>query len=163
MGPTAFYFILVIAGVLLISAETIVPGGILGVFGGAALISAAVVGWMKFSEPYNYLSIFGVLTLSIALIILWLRILPKTGISLSKDAGDFKAPKGKTEVEVGTICETLSPLRPSGLATIEGKRIDVITEGEWIDAHKKVKVIHTEGCRIFVRETDADTPQKDEL
>ncbi|MFC1467323.1 NfeD family protein [Verrucomicrobiota bacterium] len=152
MGPTAFYFILVIAGVLLISAETIVPGGILGIFGSAALITAAVVGWMKFSEPYNYISIVGVLILSFAMIILWLRILPKTGISLSKDASDFKAPKGKTEVAVGTICETLSPLRPSGMAMLDGKRIDVITEGNWIDAHVQVKVIRTEGCRIFVRE-----------
>lgn len=152
MGSIAFYFILVIAGVLLISAETIVPGGILGIFGSASLITAAVIGWMKFPEPFNYLSIGGVIILSIALIILWLRILPKTGISLNKDASDFKAPKGKTEVAVGTICETISPLRPSGLALLDGKRIDVITEGDWIDAHVHVKVIRTEGCRIFVRE-----------
>lgn len=163
MGPTTFYFILVIAGVLLISAETIVPGGILGIFGGAALLTAAVVGWMKFPEPYNYLGIAGVIVLTIALVILWLRILPKTGISLSQDAGDFKAPKGKTEIAVGTVCETLSPLRPSGLALLDGKRIDVITEGDWIDAHTQVKVIRTEGCRIFVREENAAAPQTDEV
>ena len=162
MEPIAFYFILVIAGVLLISAETIIPGGILGIFGAAALVTATVIGWVKFPAPYNFVSIIGVLVLSFALIILWLKILPKTGIALSKDAGDFKSPSGEDEVAVGTLCETLSTLRPSGLALIDGKRIDVITEGDWIDARVKVKVIRTEGCRIFVREDGAASPQKDE-
>lgn len=152
MGPTALYFTLVFTGALLISAETLIPGGILGLFGFAALITAAITGWMKFPEPFNYLSIIGLIILSISLVILWLRILPKTGITLAKDARDFKAPKGKNEVVVGTVCETLSSLRPSGLAMLEGKRIDVITEGNWIDAHVQVKVIRTEGCRIIVRE-----------
>lgn len=151
MEPIAFYFVLVIAGVLLIGAETIVPGGILGVFGGAALLGAAITGWMKFPEPYNFLSLAGVFVAALLLLIAWLRILPKTGISLSGNAADFKAPKGSVEIAPGTICETVTPLRPSGMAAIDGKRVDVISEGGWIGAHEKVKVIRTEGCRIFVR------------
>jgi membrane-bound serine protease (ClpP class) len=151
MDPIAFYFILVIAGVLLISAETIIPGGILGVFGAASLITACVIGWVRFPEPYNFISIVGVIVLAFALILLWLRILPETGIALAKDARDFKSPKGEHEIAVGSLGETLSTLRPSGLALIDGKRIDVITEGSWVDAHVPVKVIRTEGCRIFVR------------
>jgi membrane-bound serine protease (ClpP class) len=45
----------------------------------------------------------------------------------------------------------LTPLRPSGTAVIDGKRVDVVTEGEMIDKDKPVRVIKVEGGRVVVR------------
>ncbi|GAX91522.1 NfeD family protein [Effusibacillus lacus] len=45
----------------------------------------------------------------------------------------------------------LTPLRPSGMALINGQRFDVVTEGDFIDSGDPVEVVHVEGVRIVVR------------
>src|SRR5437867_4223838 len=44
-----------------------------------------------------------------------------------------------------------TPLRPSGTALINGKRVDVVTEGPFIERGAPVKVVAVEGVRIVVR------------
>jgi membrane-bound serine protease (ClpP class) len=44
-----------------------------------------------------------------------------------------------------------SYLRPAGVATIDGRRIDVLTEGEFVTAGSAIRVTRVEGARIFVR------------
>ncbi len=46
----------------------------------------------------------------------------------------------------------LTILRPSGTAIINNERIDVVTEGGFVDQNAKIKVIKVEGVRIVVRE-----------
>mgnify|MGYP001558898791 CR=1 FL=1 len=47
---------------------------------------------------------------------------------------------------------TASILRPSGIALIDGKRIDVIAESLFIDKDKKVNVVKVEGNKVIVKE-----------
>jgi Membrane-bound serine protease (ClpP class) len=44
-----------------------------------------------------------------------------------------------------------SMLRPAGIATIDGKRYDVVAEGAFIDADTEITVSKVEGVRIVVR------------
>ena len=44
-----------------------------------------------------------------------------------------------------------SSLRPAGIAEIEGERVDVVSEGELIDAGQFVEVTRVDGNRIVVR------------
>ncbi len=46
----------------------------------------------------------------------------------------------------------LTQLRPSGVALINGQRVDVVTEGGLIERGAAVKVVTVEGARIVVRE-----------
>jgi membrane-bound serine protease (ClpP class) len=50
---------------------------------------------------------------------------------------------------------TLTPLRPAGSARIGERRIDVVSEGEFIAAGVPVKVVLVEGSRVVVRKSDA--------
>jgi membrane-bound serine protease (ClpP class) len=45
----------------------------------------------------------------------------------------------------------LTPLHPSGKALIDGHRVDVVSEGEFVDADSEVEVISAQGSRITVR------------
>jgi len=54
---------------------------------------------------------------------------------------------------VGKRGKALTILRPSGTADIEGRRLDVVTSGEFIEAGRGVEVILVEGTRVVVRET----------
>jgi len=42
-------------------------------------------------------------------------------------------------------------LRPSGMAVIDGKRLDVVAESGMIAAGSAIKVIAVEGTRVIVR------------
>lgn len=45
----------------------------------------------------------------------------------------------------------VTTLRPSGMARISGRRVDVVTEGQMIEKDTPVKVIAIEGMRVVVR------------
>ena len=47
-------------------------------------------------------------------------------------------------------------LRPSGTAVIGDERVDVVTEGPWIEEGTRVVVMHAEGYRFVVRPASGD-------
>ena len=46
--------------------------------------------------------------------------------------------------------EAVTGLRPAGIALIDAKRVDVVTNGEFIEAGTPVKVVDIQGRRIIV-------------
>ena len=52
---------------------------------------------------------------------------------------------------VGHDGRSVTPLRPSGVALIDGERQNVMTDGEFIAADQPVTVSRVEGNSIFVR------------
>ena len=57
------------------------------------------------------------------------------------------ADHGSLRGRTGTAA---SYLRPAGIASIDGRRIDVLTEGEFIAQGTPIRVVRVEGARIFV-------------
>jgi membrane-bound serine protease (ClpP class) len=62
--------------------------------------------------------------------------------------GDIGTERPELLNQTGTA---FTNLRPSGTAVINGKRVDVVTEGQMIERGTRVKVIAVEGMRIIVR------------
>jgi len=54
------------------------------------------------------------------------------------------------KVFVGRNGKAISPLRPAGTCDFDGVRLDVVTEGEFIDRDSQVTIIKVEGRRIVV-------------
>jgi membrane-bound serine protease (ClpP class) len=63
---------------------------------------------------------------------------------------------------VGKIGVTLSRLRPSGIAEIEGQRIDVVTRGELVEPDVRVEVIENRGNRFVVRSVEEPAAEEEE-
>jgi len=61
---------------------------------------------------------------------------------------------------LGKTGVALTPLRPTGVAEIDGKRIEVVTEGEFIASGSKVRVVAMDRRRYFVRLADAVTTER---
>ena len=83
-------------------------------------------------------------------------VLPKTKFGkmliLSGPASDPHAAAADPSLsallhQTGT---TLSPLRPAGFARIDGKKVDVVTRGEMLDANCPIKVLEVTGNRVVV-------------
>ncbi|MBQ3336742.1 MAG: hypothetical protein IJG80_05000 [Selenomonadaceae bacterium] len=53
---------------------------------------------------------------------------------------------------LGAIGVCVTDLRPAGTVTVEGEPLDVVTEGGFVKAGDKVKVINVDGSRILVRQ-----------
>lgn len=153
MEYITLYLSLVLAGFVLIGMEIFLPGGILGIFGSIAWISAAVVGWQKFDAPWNMVSAFSLLVVGLLTFVVWIRYFPKSrvgkSLSLNENTASYKSHK-MTELPVGTVGEAVSTLRPSGIAKFDGKRLDVVADGEWIEAGESVKISSTSNGHISV-------------
>jgi len=154
MEPITLYITLLFCGFILIGLEIFLPGGILGICGSIVWISAAVLGVQKFSAPWNWLSAFILFFVGVLTFVVWIRYFPKSRIgkslSLSENAVDFKSHTSDGVFPVGTEGEAVSTLRPSGIARFNGKRLDVVADGEWIEAGQPVKISSTSGGHISV-------------
>ncbi len=155
MSPVGMFFMLLIAGLFLLGAEIFVPGGILGSIGGLALLGAIILGFSTFPGHGTAIAI-SIIFLVAIVVILWVKFFPQTQIgksmTVNNDLKTSKASEEGLELLLGATGTTLSQLHPGGFAKINGKRVDVITNGEMIEKNKQVKVIEVEGNRIVVTE-----------
>jgi membrane-bound serine protease (ClpP class) len=72
-------------------------------------------------------------------------------------AGELRSSATAEEAEkslVGTKGEALSRLRPSGRAEFGDKILDVVTEGEFLEAGTVIQVLKVEGNRVVVKKSE---------
>ena len=153
MDSLTLYITLLLAGFILVGVEIFIPGGILGIIGAVLWLVAAIVGGMNFPPPWNSISAVALLLISLLTFIIWIRYFPKSRIgkslSLPENAKSYKAHK-ITDLPEGTTGEAFSTLRPSGIAVFNGQRLDVIADGEWIEAGTSIKISSTSGGHVSV-------------
>ena len=65
--------------------------------------------------------------------------------------GYVGTPTDRDSGLVGREGVTLTALRPTGMGMFDGKRLDIIAEGEFIEEHTAVKVVEARGNRVIVR------------
>lgn len=156
--------LLVLLGSLLIAAEVFVlPGfGVAGLLG-LGLFCASVVMAMLGPAPtsgdvvkaFAALGVAAVATLSV--MYAWIRHLPHStrfrGLLHSGDVGSAQGYiSGALRSElVGRPGIALTSLRPAGAASVDGERLDVVTEGEFIEQGSAIVVVRSEGYRHVVR------------
>jgi membrane-bound serine protease (ClpP class) len=157
--------LLVFAGIgLLIIEAFVLPGfGIAGILGILALLAALIMSTV--GEGVSTQGLIAAttrlgLSLLVALIAsaFMLRYLPKTKFGrqlvleadLSAKTGYTSEPLAEHEL-VGKQGVASSTLRPAGVANIDGKRIDVVSDGEFIDPGEPIRVDHVDGNRVVVR------------
>jgi membrane-bound serine protease (ClpP class) len=156
--------LLVGAGVVLLALEMfVIPGfgvaGILGILAVLAGLSLSLVGagttWAAVMAAVGRVA----LSLLLALVgfLAVLRFLPHLpfGRRLILDtelaALTSGAPPADERRFLRVHGTAVSPLRPAGIADLAGERVDVVSQGEYIDAGEAIEVIRVEGNRIVVR------------
>ncbi|WP_409297608.1 NfeD family protein [Peribacillus sp. SCS-26] len=145
------------AGIILLLLELVLPGGIAGVLGASAVAGSLYLTTGNF--VYTSLSLAAALIITIVASIIMVKVYGKNmkffrKIILSDSTATEKgyiSNKSRTEL-LGKKGITLTPLRPSGIALVEGERIDVVSEGSFIQKDSSVMIIKAEGSRIVVRE-----------
>ncbi len=157
--------LLAVAGIFLLVLELfVIPGfGVAGVLGLLALLSALVmstVGEGSHSEFVLWAVVrmgFSIVV-AIVLSVVFLKFLPKLPVGrklvlsteLEASEGYASAPISDYQW-LGRTGLAHSTLRPAGIADIQGHRVDVVSDGEFIDAGEPIRVMHVDGNRIVVQ------------
>ena len=149
----ALIITLLILGAILLFLETLLPGMIAGIVGCLCLMAAVILGYRDFGYQTGSLILAGVLVGLVIGTWCWLKFFPdsRLGKEFISQGSSGELGVEKPELLNGTGV-ALTQLRPSGTASINGQRVDVVTEGGLIERGTAVKVVAVEGARIVVRE-----------
>lgn len=153
-------FFLIGFGILLLFIEIVLlPGfGAAGIPG--ILLIGTGIGWLWINSGWKLalLCAGGTLVIIIPLAFFGLWLAPRTKLGrmviLNTNVGSsdgFQAMPPDLVNLIGKSGQCVSPLRPAGIASIEGHRVDVVTRGEFVESDTEVEVISVEGRRVVVR------------
>jgi len=150
--------ILQLVGVVVIIAEIILPsGGILsiaalGVFGYSLFIV-----FNEISMIIGFSFVAADLILIPVLVIVGLKLLARSPVTLRKTLSrkeGVSSQSSELESYVGTQGNAITDLRPAGIAVINGKRVDVVTRGDYLEKDSAIVVAAVTGNQIIVRKKD---------
>jgi membrane-bound serine protease (ClpP class) len=159
---------LAIVGVTLILFELhVLPGHGFAVILGTIALLAAVV--FSFGLAFFFVAAQAIsmaIVLSVITLFVASRIFPESAfmrrIVFSAEQGPDYVASGDYRALLGRIGLATSYLRPAGVATVDGKRVDVLTEGDFVPAGSPIRVSRVEGARIFVQPISALLPNAEE-
>jgi membrane-bound serine protease (ClpP class) len=151
-----FVIALAVAGLIGILWELhVVPGhGVPGILGACALLVAVL---LAFGLPFFFVGVETIATAIVLTVIgfsLTVRAVPENAWAQRLALSATQGPEYVTSADFGLLRGRMgtatSYLRPAGIASIDGRRVDVLTEGEFIAAGTPIRVVRVEGARIFV-------------
>lgn len=144
-----------VVGIVVLLAEVMLPSG-----GLLAIVSLACLGYSLYLV-FTAISVFAGMIFVLAdivilpvVLIVGLKMLAYSPLALKSELSSksgYASYDEKTADYTGKQGEALTDLRPSGTARIDGKRVDVVTRGDYIEHGSPIKVSAVEGGRIVVR------------
>jgi len=146
-----------LVGVVLLLVEVFMPGfGIPGISGCALLGTGVIMTWIQFGAKVG----LGVTVVVLALLAILISIamrsvakgkLGKSEFVLNEDMSSEREEKDDMLSLIGEVGEVSTVLRPVGVAEFECGRLNVMTEGEYIERGAKVKITRVDGTNVFVK------------
>lgn len=149
---------LLLGGLMFMFLEiAIIPGfGAAGIIGLIGLIGGLVLAYLKLSTGMAVAATAGAVFGVILLLLWFFYVFPNT--SLGKKfvlEAESSVEDGCIAVEnlrryVGKEGVTQTMLRPSGIAVVDGERLDVISDCEFIEKGTAIKIVKESGGRLIV-------------
>lgn len=163
--------ILFVIGVVLLALEIfVIPGfGVTGIAGisliifslGASLIGNVGLEFPELNQITRAIWTMAVtLILGIAMIASFVRYLPenkminKLVLAESTDRHRGYVSHDSKDEYLGAEGVAITPLRPGGTVLLMDKRLDVVSDGEFVEKGARVKVVDTGGGRVVVQKLD---------
>jgi membrane-bound serine protease (ClpP class) len=150
--------ILQLVGVVVIIAEIILPsGGILSIVALSVFGYSLYIAFSEISKTVGFAFVAADLALIPVLVIVGLKLLARSPVTLRKTLSrenGVSSQSSELESYVGTQGNTVTNLRPAGIAVIYGKRVDVVTRGEYLEKNSAIIVTAVTGNQIIVRKKD---------
>lgn len=155
-GLSIFVLLLFIGGMSLIGLEMFIPGGIVGTVGIITVIYAIIY----INKSTYHIAFILVISLILATIQFYvnrnvfhkrLMLLNRLVLndSISTEDG-YVASESRLEL-IGKKLQAYTDLRPAGVAVLGNEKLDVVTDGDFIEKGNEIEIIRVEGMRIVVK------------
>ncbi|MBQ7656482.1 MAG: hypothetical protein IJI53_12735 [Clostridia bacterium] len=148
-----------LVGVALLVVEVFVPGfGLPGVSGLALIVVGVVMTWNTYGPVAGLAATL--IALALAGISISVSIKSAANGKLSRSSLILKEVTPPVDHEendalLGKTGKTVTVLNPVGFAEFDGVRLNVATEGSYLEKDRPVQVTKVEGNKIIVREIAA--------
>ncbi len=143
-----------IAGLLLLFLEMFLPGLIAGVVGGILLCVSVVLAYTELGAEAGNTALLLAALCSGGMWWWWATRFQQTrfGKSMTLNATiTGNASSGDLATFAGQEGDAVTPLRPAGSVNVGGKRLDAITDGEFLESGTKIRIIRPHGMSVLVR------------
>lgn len=151
-------FGLFLAGFACVAVEVfVIPGfGFIGILGGIILLGDILYTWLTLGPIAGIVVLAASLGCTVASV--WIMMNTRVGrrFKLEKNLkGSASAVSVGREDLVGREGVAVTTLRPAGVALVDDERVDVTTDGTFIEKGTPVRIVEVTGPRIVVEETDS--------
>lgn len=141
--------LLFVVGLAAVFAEILIPGMIVGVCGAVCMLASIYWTYQIGASNIGHIMV-AVSILSIPIfVLLWYRLASRT-FAVTVSEADFNPP-GEFDKLMGQEGVTITDLHPTGIASIDGRRVDVVTRGEMVSKNTRIKIIEVRGNRVIVK------------
>ena len=144
-----------VSGIALLVVEVFMPGfGLPGISGLALIIAGVVITWNTYG-PVAGLAVT-LIALALAGIAISVSIKSAANGKLSRSALILNevtptVDHEETDALLGKTGKTVTVLNPVGFAEFDGVRLNVVSEGSYLEKGVRVRVQQVEGNKIIVR------------
>lgn len=150
--------LLFVIGILLLLAEVLVPGGIIGSVGGILMFIGCVLAFRDYGVGGGLVAVVLALALGLAAFYFELRILPRTKLGrrafLTTEMKGVSAALGSEAKNlVGQPAAALTMLSPSGYVLVAGRRYEAFCQSGQAPAGAALEVIGADSFRLIVSQT----------
>jgi membrane-bound serine protease (ClpP class) len=159
-----FAVFLFMACAALVVAEVFVPsGGLISACAAMCLMGGLII-FFKHSAVAGWVGIGIAVIMIPTVLIASFKLMPKTKFGKAvmltpsdRKVGDAIPDTDKLNALLGQTGTVISPLRPVGMCDFDGKRIECVAEGGYVENDNSVTVIHVEGTQLTVRVNNENT------
>ena len=142
-------------GAALMIVELFLPGfGLPGVSGIVLIGAGAAIIWLKAGALTALATLLVVIAVLAVLISYMMRRATEGGAHARIFLREKEELRSGEDMQVllGKQGRTTSVLRPAGIGDFDGVRLNVVTEGSFIERDRPIEIVNVDGARIVVRE-----------
>jgi membrane-bound ClpP family serine protease len=146
--------LLFLLGLVFLAFEVFVPGAVLGIMGGLAMLGGCVLAFNLYGPGGGLLATLVALVILAITLYVELVLLPKTRFGkkmlVQATVEGTSQPALAAPSVVGKTAITLTPLTPTGLVEIEGKRFEAFCRSGHAGKGESLQVVGLDNFRLIV-------------
>jgi membrane-bound ClpP family serine protease len=146
---------LILAALVLIFFEVILPGGILGLM---ALVSGAVATWLAYLEfgmSGALITLFGTIVAAGLLIYVELKWVARTGLGreffLKTSVTGHSNVSAAEDSIIGKSGKSLTRLNPSGKVVVDAKTYEAYSQDGYIESDQSIQVVSKDNFKLIIK------------
>jgi membrane-bound serine protease (ClpP class) len=145
----------IIAALVLVFFEIILPGGVLGVLGALCVLAATWFGFDAYGVMGGVVVFFGTLSAMAVLVFVEFKLLAKTSLGQKfflKSSIDGHTREAVAEDSViGKEGIALTRLNPAGKVAVDGKNYEAHSQDGYIDCDQPIAVIAQDNFKLIIK------------